>query len=194
VAPCDFFQKTSKTMNFHKLIKRLFYGVPIILLILYLLRRKRIKSRDITINTQALLWNPSLDLQSPNFAFKESAIQFLKRLLKDGWKLYLVSIVKSDEQQESIKGLLQDSNLQKLGLQEHRVLYCSTSEGMVSIVRHIQPSIHLDTNIENIRDLASFIPKCVLLRPNKKIQQVDTISDNMKNVERVNTLTNIVLS
>jgi hypothetical protein len=182
-----------KNLRWYLSKRTIFYIIPIFALFYYLSSRRKIlfkgKQREITINTSALLWNPSTDLKNPTFAFKESAILFIKKLLKENWKLSLINIVKSDQQQQSIELLLLDSGLYKLGLQTQRVLFCNTNEGLVTISRHIAAQIHLDTNEDNTRELSQFIKKCVLLKPKGDL----TLSASLKNVDRVHTLTNIVL-
>lgn len=150
-------------------------SIPALLyLILKLLKtRKRVRNRkELTINTNILFWNPSQDPQNPTIAFKESAIQFLRILLKNKWTVYLVSVVYSDKQQQSILALLTDSKLFQYGLDERRVVFCEKVQGISSIVRHIQPGYHMDGNFDVIKTLAPHIPNCVLVAQKATIERV----------------------
>ena len=104
------------------MLKR-FLGVLLLLYFLYKRRRpKQIQhKRHVVLATRnTLFWNPSQDPQNPNFAFKESCMTFLIRLLQMH-HVTLIQLVHSDQEQLQIQGLLEP-----LLPDKSRLLYCST--------------------------------------------------------------------
>ncbi|KAJ3087492.1 ATP-binding cassette sub- G member 2 [Quaeritorhiza haematococci] len=115
--------------------------------------------------SQTILWNPSPDPRSPNFAFLESILAYLRKVVSSGhYDTYLIAAVSSDKEQEQILQLLKGSGLYGSGLDSRKVLFCETEEGKAHIVRHVEPHIHIETNDEIIQKLAPFVPKIVRLK------------------------------
>jgi hypothetical protein len=87
-------------------------------------------------------------------------------LLKQNWTITIISIVKSDKEQEHMVKLLKD--LVKYGLQMERVLFCEQGESIATMVRHIEPSLHMDSNVQIIKKISPFL-HCYLVR--QQVQQ-----------------------
>jgi hypothetical protein len=182
----------------------------------FLLRKqkKRIasKPKSITINSNVLFWNPSTNPANPTIAYKESTIDFIVLLLKQGWAITIINVVKSDAEQEHILKLLQE--LKKHGLQMERVLFCEQVDSIPTMVRHIEPSLHMDSNLPVIKKISPFV-HCYLVRqraqhfvkktpiavkgltrsvstreliPQKVVPEVVIEDEELPNVTRVNSL------
>lgn len=80
--------------------------------------------------------------------------------------LYLVTLTKDDketETEQTVNRILRDTGLFSAGLKEHRVLFCSTSKGKQAIVRHIEPSLYVDSDFESLLALKPFISDTVYI-------------------------------
>jgi hypothetical protein len=102
-------------------------------------------------------------------------------LLKHDWIITIISIVKSDEQQETILRLLQD--LRKYGLDMDRVLFCEQSASVSTIVRHINPCVHMDSNLDIIKKTSQFV-HCYLVHQKHVITQTQKIATQVKGLTR----------
>ncbi|EGF81639.1 expressed protein [Batrachochytrium dendrobatidis JAM81] len=133
-------------------------------------RISRLSSKKLlTISTRNLLfWNPSPDACAPNFAFKESMLPVMIELLKTRkYEITLITLVKSDAEEEQVRQLLLDERheLVKSGLDSRRVLFCSSLQGVVHMVKHIGPDVHVDSRSLCLRDLSAWVPRLVHVRP-----------------------------
>ncbi|KAI8820418.1 uncharacterized protein EV422DRAFT_69684 [Fimicolochytrium jonesii] len=125
--------------------------------------------RVMTISMKNIVvWNPSPDPTTPIYAFRESALPFLTSLVSNPRnQIHLIMVVTSDEEEAQVRSLLLSSNLYNLGLDPRRVVFCSTEEGKGHIVRHIEPSVHVESNDDVITKLAPFVQRIV--RVKKKV-------------------------
>jgi hypothetical protein len=105
-------------------------------------------------------------LESPNFAFKEGIVPWLRHLLqKYPVELTLLSHVHSPLEESQIKDLFFKSGLYELGLDPRRVLFCDSEEGLYHMIRHLEPSIHLDSDHGRLENLKAFVPRRVWISP-----------------------------
>ncbi|KAJ3273572.1 hypothetical protein HDV01_004339 [Terramyces sp. JEL0728] len=153
----------------------------IILLIFYLIYKyyrkpKQLERKRITINSNLLIWNASPQPKNPIIAFKEQGLLFLKNLEAE---IFLISKIDSNEQEQSIIKLFEPYSV--------NLLFCSTSEGIVHITRHLSPDIHFDSLFDNIVLLQPFIKQLVhykeLSRKDSKISL-----DDYTNVRKIKSL------
>ena len=136
-----------------------------------LTRKRRTSKRIITINTKLLLWTPS---QSSIVAFKELALKLLNSLDGD---VYLVSMVSNDEEQFRIQELF-DSKIDP-----RKLLFCETKEGLISICRHINPQLHLDNDLDIIKQIGA---KGIFVGASKEnIVQVESLRDLLQMVNKM---------
>lgn len=81
---------------------------------------------------------------------------------------YVLAQVSDDVGQAVVIGSLEAAGLLGSGLGQikpHRLLFCSTLEGKNSIVRQIEPELHVDSHPSTVDDLKRFIPQLVLVSP-----------------------------
>lgn len=71
--------------------------------------------------------------------------------------LVLVTKCTNVTAEKSAMAALTASGLLGRGLQAHRVLFCTTPKGKIAIVRHLEPSLFVDDDVETLRALLPFI-------------------------------------
>jgi hypothetical protein len=83
---------------------------------------------------------------------------------------YIICQVNDDVGQAVMTGSLEAVGLlgnQPGQLKQHHLLFCSTLDGKVSIVRQIEPDLHIDGSAKTIEDLKRFMPQLLHLpQPN----------------------------
>ena len=95
----------------------------------------------------------------------QAAVPILRELANNA-SVYLMTHVIDDVGEATVRGALEDAGLigHNAGqIKPHRVLFCSTLEGKVSIVRQLEPDLHIDGHSTTVR-LPSF-PPCPLPPP-----------------------------
>ncbi|CAO3607947.1 unnamed protein product [Cunninghamella echinulata] len=158
------------------------------------------KKKRMTISLKnTILWNPSQDVNSPNHAFHENAIQLLYQLCQR-YDIYLLIHITSQEEQDQIDDLLQQSiikNQMMLMLDRSRIIYCQTEQEKQDIIQHqLCPAIHieggweLDDGEDLIRQLRSSIQQVVWVitrrrrtsfnKENIKQKDQDILADNVE--------------
>ncbi|KAI9490812.1 hypothetical protein BDB00DRAFT_768262 [Zychaea mexicana] len=124
------------------------------------------KKRVLTLSLKnTVLWNPSSDVDTPNHAFHENAAIFLNRLTQL-FDVHVIIHVSSDDEKDQINQLLQNAGLLEKGvLDTRKILWCSTEEGKIHMIRHIEPAVHieggweLDDGEDIVRKLRPFVPR-----------------------------------
>lgn len=91
----------------------------------------------------------------------QTAIQHLPTLERLGelYRVYLISQVDSDEAESSIR----DSVAPIKTLQEHRVMFSSTEIGYKSLVRQLNPKMHIDNRIDMAREMRGYVNSIAVL-------------------------------
>eukprot|EP00199_Chlamydomonas_sp_CCMP681_P005932 CAMPEP_0119108388 /NCGR_PEP_ID=MMETSP1180-20130426/14104_1 /TAXON_ID=3052 ORGANISM="Chlamydomonas cf sp, Strain CCMP681" /NCGR_SAMPLE_ID=MMETSP1180 /ASSEMBLY_ACC=CAM_ASM_000741 /LENGTH=260 /DNA_ID=CAMNT_0007093995 /DNA_START=8 /DNA_END=790 /DNA_ORIENTATION=+ len=77
---------------------------------------------------------------------------------------YLLAHVVDDVGQAAVTGALEASGLIGSGLGQipaHKLLLCSTQVGKVSMVRQLEPELHIDAESSTIHELKRFMPQLV---------------------------------
>lgn len=78
--------------------------------------------------------------------------------------LYVLAHVPDDIGQAVVTGAMEAAGLVGHGkLPAHRLLFCSTPEGKVSIVRQIEPDLHIDGHVSTVEELRRFMPQLLLV-------------------------------
>ncbi|KAI8344850.1 hypothetical protein BC941DRAFT_366443 [Chlamydoabsidia padenii] len=121
------------------------------------------KRKRVTISLKnTILWNPSSDTSSPNYAFHEHGQSLLSQLCKQ----HLVTIiihVSDEEEKQQMEQLLDSVE----GLDRQRILFCSTEEGKIHLIRHLESQIHIeggwecDDGEDIVRKLRPFVQKVI---------------------------------
>ncbi|KAK9687390.1 hypothetical protein K7432_014807 [Basidiobolus ranarum] len=111
-------------------------------------------------------------------------------ILSQQFDLYLILTVHDQEQADKVMNELRNTNLFSL-LDTRKVLFSQTTEGRSHMVRHLEPYIHIDSDISIIEKVAPFIPRCIFLDQSRDSATVSE-SEVLKraNVEHLRELTN----
>lgn len=125
------------------------------------IRSKLTGVRRLTITVPGVLIeeNSANQLQEA-VTMKELAMDIMKHVLLYT-DVYLVAQVLDEVAQAVVLGTLEASGLvgrEASMIPCHRVLFCSTSEGKVAIVRQLDPDLHIDGDAETVEALKRFIP------------------------------------
>ena len=123
--------------------------------------------KRVTINALGTL----LQETSPNSLSTDGAtlipeaVHALVSLLQSGHRLQVFIIVQvtDDIGECAVKGALEDCEISSV-IQAHRILFCSTLEGIVAIVRQLEPDVHIDACISTAEELSRFIQNVVLIK------------------------------
>ncbi|KAL0095297.1 hypothetical protein F4703DRAFT_1938622 [Phycomyces blakesleeanus] len=114
-----------------------------------------------------ILWNPSPDVNVPNHAFHENGAILLLRLAQAN-EVYLIIHIHSEDERHQIQKLLENASLVGPRLiDSRRILYCSTEQGKIHLIRHIEPAIHieggweLDDGEDIVRKVRPFVNKLI---------------------------------
>ena len=114
-----------------------------------------------------MLWNPSSDVDTPNHAFHENAAIALNRLTQL-YDVHIIIHVSSDDEKDQINRLLQNAGLLENNvLDPRKILWCSTEEGKIHMIRHIEPAVHieggweLDDGEDIVRKLRPFVSRLI---------------------------------
>ncbi|KAI7865116.1 uncharacterized protein EV154DRAFT_533573 [Mucor mucedo] len=111
------------------------------------------KRKRMTISLKnTVLWNPSSDVNTPNHAFHENTVPLLNRLAQIH-DIYVIIHMNSDKERHQITQLL--NNNPNLLLDSRKILHCSSEQGKLHLIRHLQPHIHVEGGTES--DDGSFI-------------------------------------
>ncbi|KXN68538.1 hypothetical protein CONCODRAFT_9211 [Conidiobolus coronatus NRRL 28638] len=144
--------------------------------------RPRIKRKCTISLNKVILWNPSPDPKVPNFAFVESVVPALTQLC-ERYDVYFIALVNSQIEQDQILNLLNHSELVlKHQLDTRKILFCNSVEGKSHIVRHLEPYIHVDNEIDVIYKLKSYIHKLYLILTNHSTP-IQSEFNQFKNIE-----------
>ena len=82
------------------------------------------------------------------------AAEALRALLDRGLDVYLLAHVASDVGEAVVRGALEAEGILGAGpgqVSPHRLLLCGTQIGKVSVVRQLEPELHIDADAETVR-------------------------------------------
>jgi len=98
------------------------------------------------------MWKHSCLLQD-SASVRQQAVPILLELAKNA-NVFLITHVIDDVGEATVRGALEDVGL--VGFSEgqikpHRLVFCSALEGKVSIVRQLEPELHVDGHPVSVR-------------------------------------------
>ncbi|GAN04584.1 hypothetical protein MAM1_0068d04045 [Mucor ambiguus] len=106
--------------------------------------------KKLTISLKnTILWNPSRDVNNPNHAFHENTVSLLNKLAQV-YDIYVIIHMNSNEERNQIHQLLVNANLlNPLVIDECKVLWCTSEQGKLHVINHINPSVHIEGGWED---------------------------------------------
>lgn len=137
-------------------------GGPAISSLAQVVRVQLAGARKVTLSSTGVLfheWQPSLLQEAATL--RTEATDLLKEVASCA-DIYIITHVLDDVGQAVVTGALEAAGLLGHGVGEirpHKLLFCNTVEGKVSIVRQLEPDLHVDGHSSTIEDLKRFIPQ-----------------------------------
>lgn len=125
--------------------------------------------RRVTISLPGILLRESQPHQLQDGAtVVPAAASLVKDVAKAGCDVFLLAHVPDDVAQAAVTGAVEAAGLlgpQRGQIRPQRLLFCATLEGKVSMVRQLEPELHLDAHASTIEDLKRFMPQLVHVSP-----------------------------
>ncbi|KAK2197900.1 Peroxisome biogenesis protein 22 [Babesia duncani] len=81
-------------------------------------------------------------------------------------RLYLVAKVPDEDAGKAILAQMENLKAFDQGLAKHRVIFCSTTEGKVAIIRQLSPGIHIETDAELAKQMQGKVPNIICVKSN----------------------------
>lgn len=120
--------------------------------------------QKMTININGLLFNEENDIFNIDYIYN------ILDKLSDKYNIFLIIKIKNLENQEKIMNeilnklkLIYENNL----VYKHRILFCSTLEGLEAIIRSIDPIIHIEYNDIIVINLIRYINEFWFIKKDK---------------------------
>jgi len=121
-------------------------------------RLQSISNHKVTCSTIGVIFEST---QSPIRLIQE-AVPILIDLIQR-CDLYLITRCNSDSIEQEILKALEEAKLFENGLNRHKVLFCEQSMGKSSIVRQLDPKLHIDDELSVLASLSPYIPKLAFI-------------------------------
>lgn len=95
---------------------------------------------------------------------QQAALPYLMRFAKM-CDLYLISRVSDDSGEAEVRSSLQAAGIFEAGMDARKVLFVETSNGRVSVVRQLEPHLHIDGRFDIVLALQRFIKFVAFVAP-----------------------------
>lgn len=93
-----------------------------------------------------------------------TAVPYLKRLAEK-CDLYIIVHIANDASEIAVKDALRNAGIYSAGMDERKTLFCETVNGRVSMVRQLEPHLHIDPNPDIVTNLQRFVKFVALIAP-----------------------------
>ncbi|VWU49479.1 conserved protein, unknown function [Hepatocystis sp. ex Piliocolobus tephrosceles] len=129
----------------------------------------RRKANNKNINAKPII---SLCLNDIVLKISDTKIKIVDNVIEPFTKLcsisefFVIAQVSNDTQEKNVIEFFKTSGLFEKGLKEHRIMFCSTSNGRASMVRQLHPFTHVDNDENVIKILTGKIPNVVQIYEN----------------------------
>ncbi|EFA85040.1 splicing factor [Heterostelium album PN500] len=107
----------------------------------------QLHKKKVTLSTiDTVYYEHITDRKVCNFTLIESERDTLLRLASTA-DLYLLTQITDDNEEEMVINLLKSYGIFEAGLNPHKVLFCSTTQGRAHIARHLESILHIDDDL-----------------------------------------------
>ncbi|KAI8977127.1 hypothetical protein BDF20DRAFT_913498 [Mycotypha africana] len=103
----------------------------------------RLKKKIVISMKNTLLWNPSSDINAPNYAFKENAINLIQKL-STSHHLYLLMHYNSTEEYAQIQHIFDNNATINCAVQKDNILFCASVADKLNFLDRIRPDIYVE--------------------------------------------------
>ena len=97
------------------------------------------------------------------------------KIMKGRYKFYLIVKAQKSEAEESLKQIVEEEICP-----EHRIMYATSNEGVCAMVRQLDPSLHIECDLEVVKYLSRFIHRFHLICD----KQTDGLKEFMKGTNK----------
>eukprot|EP00405_Crypthecodinium_cohnii_P007415 CAMPEP_0206424934 /NCGR_PEP_ID=MMETSP0324_2-20121206/3506_1 /ASSEMBLY_ACC=CAM_ASM_000836 /TAXON_ID=2866 /ORGANISM="Crypthecodinium cohnii, Strain Seligo" /LENGTH=189 /DNA_ID=CAMNT_0053889649 /DNA_START=14 /DNA_END=580 /DNA_ORIENTATION=- len=101
-------------------------------------------------------------LSAPTQELQEAAIAPLLTLCETS-ELFTIALAQTDADEDRVRSVLESCGVYSKGLRHHRVMFSSTPEGRASMVRQLQPALHIESDVNVATALSGKIPSLRLV-------------------------------
>jgi len=127
-------------------------------LLIHAIERRNFSGLKIACSTREVIFLTSLEsMCNISYTLTHKLMQSLKSLVSRN-DVYFVTRVESDQEEETVRELLEVAGLYDAGLNRVKVLFCSSNEGKCHMIRQLEPSVYIDCDISALDTLKPFIP------------------------------------
>lgn len=127
--------------------------------------------RTITVSALGVLLEEwTVDELEESARLRPDAAEVLREMASNT-SVYLITQVKDDTGEATCRGALEAGGLVGSGpgqIPPQRLLFCSSLEGKASIVRQLEPQLHIDGHSRTIEDLKRFIKLVHIYHPGQQ--------------------------
>ena len=137
------------------------------------LSRRKVSSIALSVTGVVTQEKSAAELSQKGATLIESSISVLRELVMDMKKrVFLVCEVEDDVGEAVVLDSLDHAGL--IGnhmIPRHRVIFCSSSNSKVSIVRQLEPSLYVDVDVEVCRELSRFMDSIFILQEHVTLEE-----------------------
>lgn len=124
--------------------------------------------KQLTISAPGVLLQERLPSELEESATLKQGVAPLLQQLCSSVGVVVLAQVDSDIGEATVRGALEAADLignAQNQLRPHRLLFCSTPTGKMSIVRQLNPELHIDSSQQTVFDLQRFVRRLVHVTP-----------------------------
>lgn len=133
---------------------------------LALVTRRLAGATCVTVSVPGVLLEERTPGQLEESATVLPAAAEVVRHMLSGASVYLLAQVDSDVGEAVVRAVLDHAGLLGRGagqLPPHRLLFCGSLDGKVSVVRQLEPGLHVDAHPGTVHALQRFVPRLLLV-------------------------------
>eukprot|EP00919_Chromeraceae_sp_WS-2016_P076157 GHVR01180042.1.p1 GENE.GHVR01180042.1~~GHVR01180042.1.p1 ORF type:complete len:245 (+),score=74.08 GHVR01180042.1:17-751(+) len=121
-------------------------------------------SSDTPLHVSVCLNGTVIDeIKDNNVMMCEGQINSLKSL-NNYFNVITITMVESNSEELAVRNALIS---EECGVLPHRLLFCSSERSKISIVRQLQPYVHIDSNSQIINELTGHVENLILVHAHK---------------------------
>jgi hypothetical protein len=118
--------------------------------------------RRVTISAPGVLLDQTTPEELQDSATLRPGVEELLKEVASCADVYVIAHVEDDVGQAAVQGVMDAAGLvgAKVGcIKQHKILFCSTAEGKISMVRQLEPDLHIDAAAPTVQELKRFMPQ-----------------------------------
>eukprot|EP00743_Colponemidia_sp_Colp-15_P008825 GILK01009632.1.p1 GENE.GILK01009632.1~~GILK01009632.1.p1 ORF type:complete len:233 (+),score=15.71 GILK01009632.1:45-743(+) len=114
--------------------------------------------RKLSVATNGIL----VRISEKGVCLVDEAVPALLQLCQ-GFDIYLVTQCNTDQEEQQVLSLLGQTSAFELGLERHKVMFCSTAAGRGSMIRQLSPFTHVEVNEAVVSSLKPHVRRIIFV-------------------------------